>query len=64
MNSFAPPILVSTDGKPAYGQVMLAETIGAFIFVLIVLVAKKEIAVNNRDPALWVITMAVGLRVA
>lgn len=63
VNSFAPPILVSTDGKPAYGQVMLAETIGAFVFVLTVLIAKKEIYENNKDIAVWILAMAIALKV-
>ena len=29
-----PPILLTTDGMPSYGQIMLSETIGAFILVL------------------------------
>ena len=53
INSFAPPILVNTDGKPAYGQVMLAEVIGGFFVIMAVLYAKREIG-NGGDPALWV----------
>lgn len=64
MNSFAPPILVSTDGKPAYGQVMLAETIGTFFFVLTILIAKKEISENGKDPAIWILAMAIANKVA
>ena len=41
VNTFAPPILISTDGKPSYGQVMLAETIATFVFVMMVLTMKK-----------------------
>ena len=63
VNSWAPPILVSTDGKPAYGQVMLAETIGGFFYVIMVLFAKREIAENDRDPTVWVASMAVALYV-
>ena len=29
-----PPILLTTDGMPSYGQIMLSETIGTFILVL------------------------------
>ena len=64
VNSFAPPILVSTDGKPAYGQVMLAETIGTFFFVLTILIAKKEISENGKDPAIWILAMAIANKVA
>ena len=63
VNSFAPPILINSDGKPAYGQVMLAETIGTFFFVLTILIAKKEIKENNRDPAIWILAMAIANRV-
>ena len=63
VNSFAPPILVATDGKPAYGQVMLAETIGTFFFVLTILIAKKEITENGRDPAIWILAMAIANKV-
>ena len=63
VNSFAPPLLVSTDGKPAYGQVMFAETVGTCLLVLVILLAKREIAENDRDPALWLLAMAIGLQV-
>ena len=63
VNSFAPPLLVTTDGKPAYGQVMFAETVGAFILVLVILLAKREIAENDRDPALWLLAGMIALQV-
>ena len=63
INAWAPPILVATDGKPAYGQVMLAEVIGGFLVVMSVLKAKMEIG-NGADPALWVGLIAVAFYVA
>ena len=63
INSFAPPILVATDGKPAYGQVMLAEVIGGFFVIMAVLYAKREIG-NGADPALWVATIGIAFYVS
>ena len=64
VNSFAPPVLVATDGRPAYGQVMLAETIGSFFFILMILMAKREMRERGKDPAIWVITIAIANQVA
>ena len=46
---FSPTILIASDGIPAKGQVLLAETIGTFLFVLIVLSCKHEIETHGRD---------------
>ena len=37
-----PPLLVSADGIPSYGQIMLSETIGTFIFVLVAVKAREH----------------------
>lgn len=58
VNTFAPPILISTDGKPSYGQVMLGETIATFVFVMMVLTMKK--AINDKAPAI-VCLLAIGI---
>ena len=33
------------------------------LLVLVILLAKREIAENDRDPALWLLAMAIGLQV-
>lgn len=43
-----PPLLISTDGTPSYGQLMLCETIASFILVLTSLQARAYIA-RNQD---------------
>ena len=60
VHSFTPPIVISTDGLPATGQVLLAETIGTFCFVLIVLTCKRELALHSKDHSFWVLGMAIG----
>ena len=44
----AAPLLLTTDGMPSYGQIMLSETIGTFIFVLTSLSARDYMK-RNRD---------------
>ena len=39
-----PPILITTDGMPSYGQIMLSETIGTFILVIVSLQARSYIS--------------------
>ena len=41
-----PPILITTDGMPSYGQIMLSETIGAFFLVIVSLQARRFIKNN------------------
>ena len=41
VNGLTPPILDTTNGNPAFGQVMLAEIIGSMVFCLTVLYAKR-----------------------
>jgi len=41
VKGMVPPILLSANGQPAFGQVMLAEIIGGLIFTLVVLYAKR-----------------------
>jgi len=57
-----PPLIITTDGMPSYGQIMLSETIGAFILVITVLSARGYI---KRGPIYNMITgalaMALGL---
>ena len=57
-----PPIILSTDGMPGYGQIMLSETIGTFILVLTSVSARTYI---KFGPAFTVaqaaLVMAAGL---
>ena len=41
VKGMVPPILLSADGYPAFGQVMLAEIIGGMIFTMTVLYCKR-----------------------
>ena len=59
VNTFAPPILISTDGKPSYGQVMLGETIATFVFVMMVLTMKK--AINDKATPAIIGLLAIGI---
>lgn len=38
-----PPLLIAVDGTPSYGQIMLSETIAAFILVITSLAARGHI---------------------
>lgn len=58
----APPLLLTTDGMPCYGQMMLAETIAAFILVLTSVTIREHM--KKRPKKLLVqgaLSMAVAL---
>lgn len=64
VNNFSPPILLATDGKPTYGQVMLSEFIATYIFISIVLVAKRNSEeTNGKFAAAWILVIGVALMV-
>jgi glycerol uptake facilitator-like aquaporin len=56
---FFPHIIDATKGLPAYGQVFLAETLGAMFFVMLYLTGKYEIA-RGRDPFTMIICIILG----
>ena len=56
---FFPQIIDATKGLPAYGQVFLAETLGAMFFVMLYLTGKYEIA-RGRDPFTMIICIILG----
>ena len=61
---FSPPLLIFTDGKPSYGQIMLAEFIGSYIFISIVLVAKRNSAsTKGEHAAAWILAIGVALTI-
>ena len=49
----------NTRGLPAYGQVFLAEALGALVMVLLVLNLKYAINVNGRNPYFYPIGYTV-----
>mmetsp|Transcript_9752 Transcript_9752/g.12027 ORF Transcript_9752/g.12027 Transcript_9752/m.12027 type:complete len:185 (+) Transcript_9752:61-615(+) len=61
--SSPPPILIATDGIPSYGQIMLSETIAAFILVLTSVQARAYITRSN-NPEGAVIQAAFAMAVA
>lgn len=60
-NPFYPKIIDKVDGAPAYGQVLLAETIGTGMFVLMVLFIKLECEQNPQNAYNACLTIPVGL---
>ena len=56
-----PPILITTDGMPSYGQIMLSETIGTFILVIVSLQARSYI---SQSPQANIIPAALVMGVA
>ena len=62
LNSFSPPILIATEGKPSYGQVMLAEFLATYIFVSVVLVAKRNSSTTlGINAAAWILSIGITL---
>ena len=60
----APPILLTTDGMPSYGQIMLSETIGTFVFILTAVTARdymKKHAESKSIIVLGAMVMSVAL---
>ena len=60
-NPFYPEIVAKTRGLPAYGQVFLAECLGALIYVLVCLNVKDDILKRNLDPIFYPIAACVSM---
>ena len=59
----AAPLLLTTDGMPSYGQIMLSESIGTFVFVLTSLTARDYMKRQQENSSViqGALVMAAGL---